>query len=185
VNKSSVLLIASTIAFGTVGAAPAPTPDPQPEIRISELSPERFELVYSGTKFTSRDAVERQLLLSSARLAVAHGKESFVLLAMPGERPDVHPARPNPRFGAQYGHWQPHWNYYLPKLGWQWWHPEWGADFWTRDVDPRSVERFTVHALIDLGGKVGAPADSPEFNAGAVVRDLGRAPEVRPEHAHH
>ena len=185
VKKFSMLLIASTMAFGVMAAASAPTAELQSEVRISEISPDRFELVYSGTKFTSRDDVERQLLLSSARLALAHGKESFVLLAMPGERPDVHPARPNPGFGAKYGHWQPHWNYHLPKDGWQWWHPEWGAEFWTRDVDPRSVQRFTVHAMIDLGRDAGAPADAAQFDASAVVRDLTRAPNVTPEHAHH
>lgn len=182
-NTFGMLLTASVIAFGAVAAA-APTAG-QPEVRISELTPYRFELVYSGTKFTSRDEAERRLLLDSARLALAHGKVTFVLLAMPGERPDVHPARPNPGFGARYGHWQPHWNYYLPKEGWQWWHPEWGADFWTRDVDPRSVQRFTVHAMIDLGGDSDATGDAAVFSADAVVRDLSGAPGVRPEHVHH
>jgi hypothetical protein len=184
VKTSSMLLIASTVALGAMGAAPVPAADPRPEIQISELTPERFELVYSGTQFASRDAVEGQLLLSSARLALAHGRDSFVLLAMPGERPDVHPARPNPGFGASYGHWQPHWNYYLPSLGWQWWHPEWGADFWTADVDPNSVERFTVHAMIDLGRGAGAPRAAPRFDARLVVRDLNRVPDVGLERTH-
>lgn len=185
VKKPSMLLIASAIALGAIAAAPAPKADSRPEVRISELSAERFELVYSGTNFTSRDEIERELLLSAARLALAHGRDTFVFLGLPGERPDVHPARPNPGFGARYGHWQPHWNFSLPDGGWQWWHPEWGADFWTTDVDPRMVRRFTVHAMIDLGSKASAAADAAQFDADAVVRDLTRPPNVTPEHAHH
>ena len=179
------LLAASAVAFGSAVPASARTTEPQPEISISELSPERFELVYSGTKFTSRDDIERQLLLSSARLAIAHGKDWFVLLALPGERPDVHPARPNAGFGAKYGHWQPHWNYHLSDYGWQWWHPEWGGEFWTEDVDPKNVQRFSVHAMIDLGKGAGSLSDAAEFNAQAVVRDLTRSSNVSGEHTHH
>lgn len=168
------LLIASALAVAPIAPAAAAAPIRQPAISISELSPDRFELVYSGTKFTSRDEVERQLLLSSARLAVGHRKEIFVLLALPGEQPDVHPARPNPGFGAKYGHWQPHWSYYLPEDGWQWWHPEWGAQFWTKDVDPARIERFEVHAMIELGARGSATDNALPFNAGDVVRELGR-----------
>ena len=179
------LLIACALAAGAVSPAAAGPATPQPAIGISELTPDRFELVYSGTKFSSRDEVERQLLLSSAQLALAHGQESFVLLALPGEQPDAHPARPNPGFGAKYGHWQPHWNYYVPQYGWQWWHPEWGAEFWTKDVDPKAVRRFEVHAMIELGASAGAPGNALPFNARDVVRDLGRPPGVGHRHDAH
>lgn len=184
-SRFGILLVAAAVAFGSVAPASARTAEPEPEISISELSPERFELVYSGTKFTSRDDIERQLLLSSARLAIAHRKDWFVLLALPGERPDVHPPRPNAGFGAKYGHWQPHWNYYLSEYGWQWWHPEWGGEFWTKDVDPKSVQRFEVHAMIDLGKSAGPLSDAAEFSAESVVRDLTRASNVTGEHEHH
>lgn len=169
------LVIASALA-ATSGAAAAPG---GPTVRVSELSPDRFELVYSGTTFSSRDAVERQLLLDSARLAIAHGRETFVLLALRGERADVHPARPNPGFGAGYGHWQPHWNYYLPQDGWQWWHPEWDAAFWTAEVDPTRVKQFEAHAMIELRGRGEARSgETLAFFARDVVRDLGRPPGV-------
>ena len=179
------LLIACALAGGAISPAAAGPAATQPAISISELTPDRFELVYAGTKFTSRDEVERQLLLSSARLSIAHGKDSFVLLALPGEQRDVHPARPNPAFGAKYGHWQPHWNYFLPKEGWQWWHPEWSAEFWTRDVDPARVERFEAHAMIELGARGSAVDNAVPFNARDVVRDLGRPSGVGHPHDAH
>ena len=167
-------------------AATAPAPSPaEPSISISQIEPERFELVYSGTKFTSRDQIERDLLLSAARLALAHNAQSFVLLAMPGEQPDVHPIRRSAGFGAKYGHWQPHWNYLPPQHGWQPWHPEWGAEFWTKDVDPKKVRRFQAHAIIQLG-KSASPLDEElQFNAAEVVRDLSRPSPLAVEHPNH
>ena len=180
----SLVLAALGISISLAAPAPAAPPSarPQSSISISELTPERFELVYSGTRFTSRDQIERDLLLSAARLALAHGAQSFVLMAMPGERPDVHPSRRNAGFGARYGHWQPHWNYLLPQHGWQPWHPEWGADFWTREVDPKTVDRFEAHAMIQLGGSASPLDDQLQFDAKEVARDLTRPAHVAVEH---
>lgn len=174
-KKLKVILAAAAMAVGTNASATPPSVAPsRPEISISQLTNGRFELVYAGTKFTSRDEIEGQLLLSSARLALAHGQNSFVLLTLPGERTDVHPPRRDPAFGAKYGHWQPHWNFYVPQYGWQWWHPEWGGEFWTKDVDPKSVGRFEVHAMIDLGSSASPLDETQQFNAHEVVYDLGR-----------
>jgi hypothetical protein len=51
-------------------------------------------------------------------------------------------------------------------------------------VDPKSVERFTVHAMIDLGRGAGAPRSAPRFDARLVVRDLNRVPDVGLERTH-
>ena len=179
-KEFSIVLIAAAIAISaSASASPLAKASAQPEVSISQLSAERFELVYSGTEFTSRDDPERELLLSSARLALAHGQGWFALLPLTGERTDVHPARTNPAFGAKYGHWQPHWNYYIPQYGWQWWHPEWGAEFWTKDVDPKSVQRFEVHAMIDLGESGRALDQGLQFKASDVIRDLNRPSSVQ------
>ena len=140
-------------------------------ISVTALSTDRYELVYSGTRFTSRDEIEGRLLLRSARLALAHGAQRFTLLTLPGERIDVHPSRLDASFGSKYGHWQPHWTYYLAGYGWQPWHPEWGAAFWANAVNVKRVSKFEVHAMIDLG-KTENRRDAPHFNAKAVVRDF-------------
>lgn len=181
----SLALAAVAMTFGAPASATSPASAPEPSIRISQLAPERFELVYSGTRFTSRDEVERDLLLSAARLALAHDAQSFVLLAMPGERPDVHPSRRNAGFGSKYGHWQPHWNYLVPQHGWQPWHPEWGAEFWTGDVDPKTVDRFEAHAMIHLGRSASPLDNELQFQTKEVVRDLARPSRVAVEHPAH
>lgn len=176
-------LVALAGAALLAGAAPAASRPgaAAPGVRISELAPGRFELVYSGTQFTSRDRIEQSLLLSAARLALAHGQQWFVLLPMPGE----HPVRSTASFGSRYGHWQPHWTYYLPEHGWQPWHPEWEAPFWTRDVDPGEVKRFQAHAMIALGRSADPGDATLLFDAKAVVHDLEQdfgsgAPRARP-----
>jgi len=185
VIKLSAFFVATTMIIGTAATAAPAAKSPTAAIAVSELTPGRFELVYSGAKFTSRDEVEGELLLSSARLSLAHGQQRFVLLAMPGEMTGVHPARTNPSYGAQFGHWEPHWSYYLPQTGWQPWHPEWGAEFWTKDTDPKLVERFQVHAMIQLGRDSTDENGSPAFNANDVVRDFGKPAEVLKLHDHH
>jgi hypothetical protein len=135
----------------------------------------RLEVTYSGSRFRSRDEAEAGLLYRTALLANDRGYSWFVLLHMPGEGgASHHPSRPNVGFGKSYGHWQPHWNYYLADLGWQPWHPEWGAPFWTQQVDLQKVERFDLHAMVVLGrGKV--PADNElAFDVASVLKDLKR-----------
>ena len=166
-----ILMFIAAMATG----ATAQTATARPEVRVSQVSADRFELILSGTRFSSRDEAERALLLSAARLALAHGNPGFVLLALPGEQSDMHPPRGNAGFGRQYGHWQPHWTYRLRGEGWQWWHPEWGAAFWTADVDPARVEAFEVHAMIELGtGRSPGSGTALPFTACDVVRDLRR-----------
>ena len=183
--RLALATVAMSMSLSAQARATPPLASPEPSITISQLNPDTFELVYSGATFTSRDQIEGDLLLSAARLAVAHNEQRFVLLAMPGERPDAHPPRRNPAFGAKYGHWQPHWNYLLPQLGWQPWHPEWGAAFWTSDVDPKTVHRFDAHVMIYLG-KGASPLDEEmQFNAKDVVRDLTRPWRIPNEHSTH
>lgn len=181
----SLAWAAVAMTLGAPASATSPVSAAEPSIKISQLAPERFELVYSGTKFTSRDEVERDLLVSAARLALAHDTQSFVLLAMPGERPDIHPPRRNAGFGSKYGHWQPHWNYLVPQHGWQPWHPEWGAEFWTANVDLKTVDRFEAHAMIHLGGSASPLDEELQFNAKEIVGELTRPSLVAVEHPSH
>jgi hypothetical protein len=172
---ASIPIITSSAAWGAAPFAVAIGP----RISVTALSADRYELIYSGTRFTSRDELEGRLLLRSARLAIAHGAQRFTLLTLPGERIDAHPSRSDAKFGSKYGHWQPHWTYYSAPYGWQPWHPEWGVAFWTKDVDVTRVSQFEAHAMINLG-KTGNRPDAPVFNARTVVHDLTARNSVSP-----
>lgn len=144
-------------------------------VRIAavETAENQHEITFSGRRFTSRDQVEGYLLYRAALFAKQSGHRWFILLHMPGEGgPEAHPPRRSPTFGQAYGHWQPHWSYYRPVFGWQPWRPEWGVRFWADDMDLRDVERFEVHAMIELGR--GAVPRDPQmaFDAEAVLKDL-------------
>lgn len=139
----------------------------------SEAGERRYELTYSGRRFDSRDGVDGYLLYRSALLTRQQGYSWFLLLHLPGERgPNAHPARPNPSFGADYGHWQPHWSYYRSSLGWQPWHPEWGAPFWADEPGLTDVERVEAHAMIEMGRRNPPPDAQTVFDAERVTRDL-------------
>ena len=139
----------------------------------SEVSPGRLEVTFSGKRFESRDRVERYLLYRAALLAKQNGASWFGLLYLPGEAgPDSHPTRSSRPGQHDYGHWQPHWNYYVSGLGWQPWHPEWGAAFWAGSIDLSLVERFDAHAMIELGVGSRPQNDQPIFDVDEVVSDL-------------
>ena len=139
----------------------------------SEVAPGRLEVTFSGTHFDSRDLVERYLLYRAALLAKQTGASWFGLLYLPGEAgPDSHPARSGRLGQHHYGHWQPHWNYYVSGLGWQPWHPEWGVAFWADSIDLSRVEQYNAHAMIELGVGSRPQNDQPIFDVDEVVRDL-------------
>lgn len=139
----------------------------------AEVEAGRFELTYSGKRFDSRDLVEQYLLYRAAVLAKKNGATSFLLLYLPGEgEPSVHPALPKRSSGPDYGHWQPHWNYYVSGLGWQPWRPEWGTAFWADSIDLVLVERYDAHAMIELGVGSLPQNDQPIFDVDEVIRSL-------------
>jgi hypothetical protein len=151
----------------------------------AEIGPGRFELTYSGIRFYSRDTVEHYLLYRAALLARRNGATSFLLLYLPGEAGrSVHPALPSRLSGPDssrlsgpdYGHWQPHWNYYVTGMGWQPWHPEWGAVFWADEIDSARVQRYEAHAIIELIRDGRDPEDQPVFNAIEVIKRLESIP---------
>lgn len=139
----------------------------------SDVAPGRFEVTFSGQRFESRDRVERYLLYRAALLANQNGASWFGLLYLPGEAgPDSHPARSSGPGQHHYGHWQPHWNYYVSGLGWQPWHPEWRVAFWADSIDLSLVERYDAHAMIELGINRRPLEDQPIFDVDEVIRDL-------------
>ena len=176
--------MAGLVMGGASACAPLVTTVPHPVQLESREASEGFavidtedelkEVTFSGRQFGGRDEVEGYLLYRAALLTTQNGFGWFVLRHLPGEGgPDVHPLRLTPSFGAAYGHWQPHWNYYLKGVGWQPWHPEWGVRFWADEVNPKEVERYEAHAMIKMEHEF-MPSDAGmSFDANRVVRDLG------------
>ena len=141
-------LVALMIA-GAAGAAVPTSEDAR--VTLTQLSASKLELVYASEKFTSRDAVEAYLLLEAAENAEQRGAEWFALAHKSQDHPGNHPARDDLSYGPSYKHWKPHWFYQMAGQEWQPWYPEWGARFWAEETDLRTVQRFEVHAIIELG----------------------------------
>jgi hypothetical protein len=133
-----------------VAAAAGPT-SKEARVTVTQLSAGKLELVYAGEKFSSRDVAEAYLLLRAAENANQRGADWFTLAHKSQDHPGHHPPRADLSYGASYRHWQPHWFYQVARQDWQPWYPEWGARFWAEETDLRTVQRFEVHAIIELG----------------------------------
>lgn len=132
-----------------------------------------FEISVEGSRFWSRDAVERELLVETAKVTLRNEKDWFRLLEMPGESSGTHPVRPVPQYGEKYRAWHPQWAYRLKGEGWQRWRPEWGATFWADSVDSTKLVAFQASGLVLLGTGP-RPGEGDVFEARAVLEDLSR-----------
>ena len=159
---AALALTSASDAAEPAGRAKAP-------VTITEVNG-KWELVYAGEKFRSRDSAEAQLLLKAAELAQQRGAAWFALTHKADDRRGGHPIRTKVSYGEGYGHWQPHWFYRSPVYGWQPWYPEWGARFWADETDPRAVQRFEVHAIIELGSGVPPEVDAI-FDVKSILAD--------------
>lgn len=169
---STILKIFTPLAaLLLAGAAAAADPTGEgPAVTVTQLSDGKLELVYEGVKFSSRDAVEAYLLLKAAENAERRRADWFTLAHKAQDNPGYHPPRDDLSYGANYSHWQPHWFYQVAGQGWQPWYPEWGARFWAEETDLRNVERFEVHAIIELERGV-APKVEAVFEPKLIVAD--------------
>lgn len=139
----------------------------------AEAGEGRYEVTFSGRQLRSREQVERYLLYRAALLAKQRGYSWFLFLHLPGEGgPEDHPVRWDSAINADYGHWQPHWSYHQRGVGWQPWRPEWGTPFWTNEANPKDVDQYEAHAMIELrSGEIPSGALTA-FNAEKVLGDL-------------
>lgn len=135
------------------------------------LGPDLYQVKFHGNEFTSRDRVENYLLYRAAELSVANGYDWFVITNRHTEHDVETRVQQSP-----WGHWQPHWRYYRPGLGWDLWHPEYGGPFWADQIDMRKVESFEVEAAIVMGK--GTPTDPQAFDARRVIAEVGPTVEL-------
>ena len=164
-------LFAPSIALLLAGAAAAADPSGRTApVTVNQLASTKLELVLAGEKISSRDALEAYLLLKAAQLAQQRGADWFTLAHGLEDRPGEHPPRAQVSYGAAYRHWQPHWFYQIADQVWQPWYPEWGVRFWADEPDLRGVERFQVHAIIELGQGRPPEADAV-FEVKAIMAD--------------
>ena len=167
-------LLAAGVAYAGLLLVPdGPVEQPGLTVSAQPTGEGIYEISVEGSRFQSRDAVERQLLVETAKVTLRDGKDWFRLLEMPGESSGMHPVRPVPPYGEKYRAWHPQWAYRLKGEGWQRWRPEWGASFWADSVDPTKLVAFQASGLVLLGSRP-SPAEGDVFDARAVLADLSQ-----------
>lgn len=187
-TRSSITALA--LALSLAGCATPRTTPYQPlsaSSRIAggysdhRIAADRFEVTFTGNRFTSREQVEALLLYRAAELTLEQGHDWFVIDEREMERQVERERRVEPLYDPWFhrdlGYWRPYWRYYGPVTGWRSWYPYYGDPFWTSSVDVRKVERFEAKAEIRLGRGRRPADDRRSFDAREVMARIG--PEIR------
>lgn len=150
--------------------APATRPGGQGYSEL-QIEPNRFRVTFNGNSLTSRETVERFLLVRAAQLTVERGYDYFEMAARDTEKKS-RTYVDRPFYGGPYGFWGPSWRYYGP-YGWRAWDPFWGDPFFDRTIDVRTINQYEATAEIVMG-RGPKPANNPRaFDARAVLQNLG------------
>lgn len=148
------------------------------EVRLGE---DRYEVVFTGNRLTSREQVETYLLYRAAELTLQAGFEWFLIEQQGMEHTVDRQAWADPSyspwFAGNYTYWRPYWRYYRPSLGWQIWYPYGRDPFWADRMNANTVERFEAKANIRLGRGLRPNGGLQSFDAREVLNRL--APRIK------
>ncbi len=141
-----------------------------------QIERDRFLVSFSGNSYTSRETVDRYLLLRAAELTVQNGADYFILVERDTDRQSRTYATPSMGgyggFGP-YSGWGSSWRYRGRGFGWRSWSPFYGDPFFDRDIDIRTIDRFEANAEIIIG-RGQKPADNARaFDARSVIDTVG------------
>jgi hypothetical protein len=126
----------------------------------------RWRVTFAGNSLTSRETVEKYLLLRAAELTLEQGFDWF-------EPTDRHTERSTSYYGndpywSTWGWgWHPYWGF-GGRWGWRSWGP-WGPG---PDFDIQQINRYEATAEIVMGHNP-VPAGQRVYNAHEVVANLG------------
>jgi hypothetical protein len=140
-------------------------------ISVEDFGPKRYQIVATGSRFTSRDAVEARLLIEAARKTIGSGHAKFALVEMPGESTGAALRRPTPAYGEKYRNWHVEWSFRAGKERWQHWRPQSGAAFWADTVDMSRITQFEASAIVEAGPEF-TTESADIFDAAQVLSDL-------------
>lgn len=173
------MLIAGALALTALTAGCA-TPTPyQPNVRgqaisggysETQITADRYRVMFSGNTLTKRDTVERYLLYRAAELTLSKGDDWFEMddRRTDAERETYVDPYPYGGFGP-YGYWRPSWRFYGPygrRFGW------YGPGFLGPEYDVHTSQRFEASAEIILHKGPPPAGMSRAFDARQVQANL-------------
>lgn len=136
-----------------------------------QIEASRFRVSFTGNSATSRETVERYLLLRAAELTLAQGADWFETADRATDKKTQILASPDPMgcgWGPGWcgGYWGPHWSYYRRGA--------WGAwDPWYRTpLELDEVSEYTASAEIVVGKGAKPAGDARAFDARDVLAHL-------------
>lgn len=184
------LALAATVSAALMGLAACETATPYQPLAAgnktsggysdTQIEANRFKVSFSGNDLTSRETVERYLLLRAAELTLSQGDDWFEAVDRSTDRKTEVFTEPGP-IGCSYGpgwcggYWGARWSYYR-RGAWGYWDPLYRAP-----LDVHEISQYTASAEIVMG-KGDKPAGNVRaFNAREVLQHLSPAAAERPK----
>lgn len=141
------------------------------------LAPDRYRVVFHGNELTSRERVEGYLLYRAAELTKQRGYDWFAMeqKGMEHEVQTYAEQHYSPWWGP---YWRPNWGYYRGGIGWGYWDPWMGGEWWGNTIDYHTIEAFEASAEISLHKGPVPAGDLKAMDARAVMARLGPTIEL-------
>lgn len=184
--KKSVVIAAVLVLAASLAACATPTPY-QPAIpgktsdgySERQIEPNRWQVMFTGNSYTSRDTVEGYLLYRAAQLTLQQGYDWFEMVDRHTEKNQQTYVDPmySPWYGPGFGYWRPYWRYYGAGYGWRTWDPFWGDPFWAGSINVQTVKQYQAAAEIVMGHGAKPANDPRAYDARAVMVNL--APHIK------
>jgi hypothetical protein len=185
-RRSALLLAAAAAAACALSLAGCETATPYQPLNARgsqasggyserQVEANRYIVRFAGNSLTSRETVERYLLLRSAELTLQSGYDWFTTVDRHTDRDTRYFTTPDPFYSGWGGYWGPRWGFYGPRYGaWRYgyWGPRGWGDPFGPDFDIHAVTQYEASAEIVMG-KGPKPASDPRaFDARAVQEHL-------------
>lgn len=138
-----------------------------------QLAPDRYRVMFSGNRFTSRETVENYLLYRAAELTRQQGYDGFAVVRRDTDSSTVTDVDrvPAPGVGA-YSTFSPYYGFYGVGGAYTAYDPYLGTGFpTTLDVD--RMQRYEAMAVIDMYRGAPPTGMGTTYNAMEVMRRLG------------
>lgn len=143
------------------------------------LAPDRYRVMFSGNRFTSRETVEDYLLHRAAELTRQNGYDGFTLVRRDMDRNTSVDVDTYPTAGVgAYPGFAPYYDFYGTGGGITPYDPFVGGPFATSRIDVDRISRYDATAIIDMYRGSPPAGPQPHFDASEVLARLGDTIEM-------
>jgi hypothetical protein len=139
------------------------------------IMPNRYKVIFSGNKFTSRETVDNYLLYRAAELTQQQGYDNFLVVQNDIDRSTQMDIDTVPTIGVSmtYPAFSPYYYFYGSTFGTYAYNPYSDKPFNQRRITVDQIERFDASAIIEMFNADSSQTSEQVYNASQVRNRLG------------